>query len=119
MTTAAERPAASPGPAGLTLRQATPADLPACEAIWRAGLMGYLEPLGLGEIPTENPGLRRLHAHTLATDPERFWVADDAAGATVASGSAVRRGRVWFLSMLFVNPEVQAKGVGRAILERI
>ena len=119
MTATADPPAGSPGPEGLSFRPATPADLPACEAIWRAGLMGYLQPLGLGDIPTENPGLRRLHAHTLATDPELFWVADDAAGATVAFGSAVRRGRVWFLSMLFVNPEAQAKGVGRAILERI
>lgn len=115
------------GPAGLRLRRATEADLPACERIWRAGLVGYLGPMGLGDIPEDNPGLRRLHAHTLATDPARFWVAtsagsagtDGSGGAPVAFGSAVQRGRVWFLSMLFVNPEVQAKRVGRGILERI
>jgi len=105
--------------AGLTLRPATPADLPACEQIWRAGLTGYLAPLGLGEIPEDNPGLRRLHAHTLATDPSRFWVGTDASGVPVAFGSAVQRGRVWFLSMLFVRPEAQARGAGRAILDRI
>lgn len=105
--------------AGLTFRPATAADLPACEQIWRAGLNGYLGPLGMGEVPMENPGLRRLHAHTLATDPERFWVATDEAGTAVAFGSAVRRGRVWFLSMLFVDPAAQARGVGRQILERI
>ncbi|HEX8025171.1 MAG TPA: GNAT family N-acetyltransferase, partial [Candidatus Limnocylindrales bacterium] len=104
---------------GLTLRPATAADLPACERIWRAGLIGYLTPIGLGDIPEDNPGLRRLHAHTFATDPDRFWVGEDGAGTAVAFGSAVQRGRVWFLSMLFVNPEVQAKGVGRAILHRI
>jgi len=105
--------------AGLTLRPATAADLPACEAIWRAGLMGYLAPMGLGEIPEDNPGLRRLHAHTLATDPDKFWVGTNAAGVMVAFGSAVQRGRVWFLSMLFVSPEAQARGVGRSILDRI
>jgi GNAT superfamily N-acetyltransferase len=118
MTTMADHPSASAA-AGLALRPATAADLPACEAIWRAGLMGYLAPMGLGEIPEDNPGLRRLHAHTLGTDPERFWVGTDADGVVAAFGSAVQRGRVWFLSMLFVNPESQARGVGRAILERI
>jgi hypothetical protein len=106
-------------PARFRLRPATERDLAACERIWRAGLIGYLGPMGLGEIPEDNPGLRRLHAHTLATDPDRFWVAVDADDAPVAFGSAVRRGRVWFLSMLFVNPDVQAKRVGRGILERI
>jgi hypothetical protein len=123
-----EERATTPGPADLRFRPATEADLPACERIWRAGLVGYLGPMGLGDIPEDNPGLRRLHAHTLATDPARFWVATTAegagsdksdGGAPVAFGSAVLRGRVWFLSMLFVNPEVQAKRVGRGILERI
>ena len=118
MTSTAERPDTEPPPS-LSFRRATAEDLPACERIWRAGLMGYLVPLGLGTIPEDNPGLRRLHAHTFATDPERFWVATDASDAPVAFGSAVQRGRVWFLSMLFVNPEIQAKGVGRRILERI
>lgn len=123
-------------------RPATGADLPACEAIWRDGLNDYLVPLGQYEVPVENPSLRLLHAHTLATDPERFWVAtrqdiDAGAGlvtATRAGGtgeggergerliafaSAVCRGRVWFLSMLFVEPGQQAIGVGRSLLLRI
>ncbi len=100
------------------LRPASPADLPACERIWRDGLNGYLGPLGLPEVPSDNPGLRRLHAHTLATDPSRFWVAEREA-APIAFGSAVLRGPVWFLSMLFVNPDAQANGLGRAVLERI
>jgi len=109
-------------PDDVQFRPATESDLPACERIWRAGLVGYLGPMGLGDIPEDNPGLRRLHAHTFTTDPARFWVATAAGGdgsTPVAFGSAVQRGRVWFLSMLFVNPEVQARGVGRGILERI
>ena len=39
-------------------------------------LNDYLVPLGQYEVPADNPSLRLLHAHMLATDPERFWVAD-------------------------------------------
>ncbi|HEY5630190.1 MAG TPA: GNAT family N-acetyltransferase, partial [Candidatus Limnocylindrales bacterium] len=99
----------------MTTRPATPADLPACERVWRDGLNDYLVRLGQLEVPQDNPGLGRLHAHTLATDPGRFRVAVRD-GQIVAFGSAVRRGRVWFLSMLFVDPDEQARGVGRRLL---
>jgi GNAT superfamily N-acetyltransferase len=107
---------------GISFRPASEADLLACEDVWRVGLDGYLGRLGFPEMPTENPGLRRLHAHTLATDPSRFWVAIEPrtdGNRVVAFGSAVLRGPVWFLSMLFVYPEAQGHGVGRALLERI
>lgn len=109
---------------GIRYRTATEADLPACEVIWREGLNDYLVPLGQYEVPEDNPSLRLLHAHTLATDPDRFWVATrsdgpDGADRPIAFGSAVRRASVWFLSMLFVRPGEQTGGVGRAILRRI
>lgn len=121
------RPPALPPPArsrvadgGIATRPARPEDLPACERIWRDGLNGYMGRLGLPEVPEENPGLRRLHVHTLATDPQRFRVATrwDRVGAerVVAFGSSVQRGAVWFLSMLFVDPAEQARGVGRRLL---
>jgi GNAT superfamily N-acetyltransferase len=110
----------------ISYRLATEADLPACEAVWRDGLNDYLLPLGQYEVPADNPALRQLHAHSLATDPDLFWVATDPdetiAGSTervVAFASAVRRGPVWFLSMLFVQPGRQLGGVGRALLARI
>jgi ribosomal protein S18 acetylase RimI-like enzyme len=103
----------------LTFRPATEADLPACEAIWREGLNGYLRPLGVPDVATDNPGLRRLHTHTLATDPARFLIAAGDGGEPVGFGSAIQRGPVWFLSMLFVKPDAQARGLGRAILDRI
>lgn len=120
---------------GIHYRPATPADLPACEATWRAGLNDYLVPLGQYEVPVENPSLRLLHEHALATDPDRFWMATrpapaDTSGAdtypvaadgerAVGFASAVRRGRLWFLSMLFVVPGEQGAGVGRELLARI
>lgn len=102
----------------LQFRRATPDDLPDCERIWRDGINDYLRPMNQPEVPDDNPGLRRLHAHTLDTDPDRFWVATRG-GRVVAFGSAVERGPLWFLSMLFVEPGEQGQGVGRAILSRI
>jgi GNAT superfamily N-acetyltransferase len=110
-------------PSGITIRRATDADLPACHRVWREGIVAYTTPMGLPPLPEDNPGVRRLHAHALATDPGRFLVAEltDRAGQSrvVAFGSAVERGPLWFLSMLFVEPGEQAKGLGRALLERM
>jgi GNAT superfamily N-acetyltransferase len=102
----------------ITIRPATTDDLAACERIWRDGINDYTRRLNQPDVPDDNPGLRRLHAHTLATDPERFRVAERD-GMVVAFGSAVERGPVWFLSMLFVDPSAQARGVGRRILSEI
>ena len=110
-------PRVSP-PDGIRIRAAVEADLPDCERIWRDGLNDYLRKLNQLEIPPENPGLRRLHAHTLATDPDRFAVAERE-GRVVGFGSAVRRADVDFLSMLFVDPSEQARGVGRTLLDRV
>lgn len=110
-------------PDGIRLRPATTDDLPACEDVWRYGLNDYLLPLGQMEIPPDNPTLRLLHAHALATDPERFWVATAPTGEhgvdeVIAFASSFRRESVWFLSMLFVRPGRQLGGVGRALIER-
>jgi GNAT superfamily N-acetyltransferase len=107
---------------GLRLRPAAPEDIGACEGIWRASIDAYTSRLNQPPVPEDNPGLRRLFAHTMATDPERFRVAvrdGDAGEEVVAFGSAVQRGRLWYLSMLFVLPELQGAGLGRALLGAI
>jgi GNAT superfamily N-acetyltransferase len=108
---------------GLTFRNATEVDLPDCSRLHRIAIDAYTMRMGFPPSPPENPGLLRLHAHTLATDPPRFQVAERAGrnGSTdvVAFGSAVERGPFWFLSMLFVDPAEQARGLGRELLERI
>ncbi len=112
--------------AGISFRGATEADLPECGRIHRIAIDDYLRRMGFPPSPEENPNLLRLHAHTLATDPARFQVAerrgDDGRGGRagmVAFGSALDRGPMWFLSMLFVDPAEQARGLGRALLERL
>jgi GNAT superfamily N-acetyltransferase len=110
-------------PAGVSFRPAVEADLAECNRIWREGIDAYLQPMGFPPLPTDNPGLRRLHGHTLATDPARFMVAERRGRVgrrrVVAFGSAVERGPLWFLSMLFVEPGEQARGLGRALLARL
>ena len=109
--------------AGISFRPGEDRDLPECNRIWREGIDAYLRPMGFPPLSTDNPSLRRLHAHTLATDPSRFVVAERAGRPgrkrVVAFGSAVERGPLWFLSMLFVEPREQARGVGSAILRQI
>ncbi len=113
-------------PPAVTFRAATEADLPACAELWRDGINAYQSRLNQPLIPVDPSSagrLGRLHAHTLSTDPGRFMVATRPDGArmerVVAFGSAVVRDDVWFLSMLFVQPDEQANGLGRAILTRI
>jgi predicted GNAT family acetyltransferase len=50
-------------------------------------------------------------------DPEGAWVAveDD---TVVGMAEAIRRGRFWGLSMLFVHPAHQSRGIGRRLLDR-
>ena len=107
---------------GTAFRPARLDDLPECGALWREALNDYLRRLGQEEVPDELGPLGRLHAHALTTDPDRFVVATvPSAGGNriVAFGSAIERGSIWFLSMLFVRPEAQGQGLGRALLERI
>ena len=106
-----------------TYRQAIPADLPACGAIWRLALNDYMGRLNLPEVPNDLTAILRIHRHLQATDPAGFLVAEHATAdggvRIVGFASAVRRGAIWFLSMLFVLPEAQAVGVGRGLLARL
>jgi len=109
------------------LRAATADDLPVCAAIWREALNDYLGRLGQAEIPDDLGPVLRLYGHLRSTDPERFVVAErrlDAArgqdGATIDGFvAAAARGPLWFLSMLFVRPGAQARGLGRRLLATV
>jgi GNAT superfamily N-acetyltransferase len=107
---------------GTAFRPARPDELTECARIWREALNDYLARLNQVDVPDELGPLERLYAHTQATDPERFVVAtvpSHGGERIVAFGSAVVRGQLWFLSMLFVRPEAQGQGLGRALLERL
>ena len=106
----------------LTYRPARPDELGASAEIWRTSINDYIRPLGQHEIPPESNQVLRLFAHLRSTDPDRFVVATQPDGGgerVVAFASAVARERLWYLSMLFVLPELQGVGVGRELLARV
>jgi GNAT superfamily N-acetyltransferase len=103
----------------ISFRPGREADLDGCIRTWRAALEGYQAGLGLPPIPDDPGPLRRLLRHLRTTDPDRFWVAEDAeADRIVGFCSATVRGGLWYLAMLFVDPGSQARGVGTALLDR-
>jgi GNAT superfamily N-acetyltransferase len=104
-------------------RPAVEADLDACTRIWKAGIDDYQGRLNQPPMPEDLAPLRRLLAHALATDADRFWVATVGDGTAsparcVGFTSATVRGDLWFLAMLFVEPSTQAGGIGSALLDR-
>ena len=117
--------AAPPRPttAGITYRRATPDDLVACAGIWRDSINDYTRRLNQPDIPDDLVAILRLYGHLQANDPDGFVVAEQAvageAPAVIAFTSSLRREDLWFLSMLFVLPDVQAAGLGRALLAKV
>jgi predicted N-acetyltransferase YhbS len=59
---------------------------------------------------------RHRIAHLQRTDPDGSWVAVDG-DAVVGIALALRRGPMWFLSLLAVATEVQSRGIGKALLD--
>ena len=113
-------PGAAP-PIGI--RPARSDDLTACAGVWHAGLTEYGLRVGRPAMPPAFGPLLKLLGHLLATDPDGFWVGvEDGPGAdgpVVAFASALRREHVWFLSMLFVQPGHQERGLGRRLLSHV
>ena len=103
----------------LRYRPAGADEIETCAGIWRIAINDYIVHLGQGEMPPELNPIIRLFTHLRSTDPERFVVATEADGRVVAFVSAIARERIWYLSMLFVLPELQGAGVGRQLLARV
>lgn len=112
-------------PDGLVYRPVRPDELSACAEVWRDSINDYTRHLNQPDVPPETASLIRLYAHLQSTDPERFVVATLPAAEpggedrVVAFAAALMRERLWFLSMLFVRPELQRAGMGRELLSRV
>jgi len=103
---------------GVELRAAGAADIPTCAEIWRESINDYTGRLNQHPIPDDLGRIIRLHQHLFATDPALFVVAEQE-GRIVGFAAAVRRERLWFLSMCFVRPAEQGRGLGRRLVEAI
>jgi GNAT superfamily N-acetyltransferase len=109
----------------LSFRPATQDDIPRCAEVWRTATNHYITALNQPELQDDLSIIAKLYVHLRATDPERFVVAVAADPArpegerVVAFAIALQREHVWFLSMLFVLPDVQLRGVGRELLRRV
>lgn len=90
------------------------AQLSSFEALTEAGTRyGYSMPV----LSEQGRRVARLRfAHLLRTDPDGCWVAEQAA-EVVGVGLSLRRGGLWFLSLLTVARGMQSQGVGRQLLD--
>ena len=126
MTAVGGRPALP----AITFRAAREDDIPRCAEVWYTATNHYVTALNQPPLPDDLSIISRLYVHLLSSDPERFVVAVTPDGATpdgatpgaervVAFAVALQRDHVWFLSMLFVLPDVQLRGLGRELLARV
>ena len=109
----------------IEFRQAREDDIPRCAEVWWTATNHYVTALNQPPLPDDLTIIAKLYVHLRATDPERFVVAvssdpaDPAAERVIAFAVALQRDHVWFLSMLFVLPDVQLRGLGRELLARV
>jgi acetyltransferase (GNAT) family protein len=109
----------------LSYRPVRTDELEICTDIWRESINDYTRRLNQPDMEAESAPLLRLYTHLQASDPDRFVVAtqsgrdDGTVERILGFAAAVQRERLWFLSMCFVRPRVQAAGVGRALVARI
>jgi GNAT superfamily N-acetyltransferase len=99
------------------IRPATEADFDAELAVMAAAQGALRRRHAFPWTPPTREAFAATHAHLLATDPGRSWVAEEG-GRLVGYSAAFTRGDVWFLADLFVDPGHQAAGVGTRLLER-
>ena len=102
-------------------------ELADCAHVWHAAVDDYMARLNRPlPAPYLSPLLALLN-HLLDTDPERFLVAVRPAGSgpgrsremVVGFAVAAQREHVWYLSQLYVLPEEQGRGIGRALMTQI
>jgi GNAT superfamily N-acetyltransferase len=89
-------------------------DAPHAAALGRAV---FAEPDDPPRTPAEERFQVGRHLHLMGTDPDGCWVAEEGGRIVGAAVSLIRDG-VWGLSFLAVEPGLQARGIGRELLDR-
>src|SRR5437773_2332341 len=99
------------------IRKVRPDDL---EEVWRVHVASSSDLAARRGRPAARPADAPVASDAragLASDPDGYFCAVEE-GRIRGMVSALIRGRVWYLSMFFVLPGDQGRGVGRALLER-
>jgi len=99
------------------IRKVRPDDL---EEVWRVHVAASNDLTVRRGRPAARPADAPVASDAragLASDPDGYFCAAEE-GRIRGMVSALVRGRVWFLSMFFVLPGDQGRGLGRALLER-
>jgi len=99
------------------IRKVRPDEL---EEVWRVHVASSNDLLVRRGRPATRPADAPVASDAragLASDPDGYFCAVDE-GQIRGMVSALVRGRVWYLSMFFVLPGDQGRGLGRALLER-
>jgi GNAT superfamily N-acetyltransferase len=99
------------------IRKVRPDDL---EEVWRVHVAASNDLMVRGGRPAARPADAPVASDAragLASDPDGYFCAVEE-GRIRGMVSALVRGRVWYLSMFFVLPGDQGRGLGRALLER-
>lgn len=103
----------------MTVRPLTEDDVDAAREVQTRSFRQLDRSLGEPEWTVTDEAVERQRArllHFRAHDPGGSWVAVD--GDTVVGVAlALRRGGLWGLSLLAVDPDHQSRGLGRALLE--
>jgi len=101
----------------MEFRQITADDLESCAEVFYTADDDLMTRGGLPLSPRNPVALLRLFGHISATNPERAWLAEQD-GQVIGFGMSAERGELVFLAFLFVRPDAQANGLGRALLKR-
>lgn len=95
------------------------ADVPEATAVvWSALIPQWPQELQ----PTDGPGEEEITrregrlTHFIATDPDGAWVAEAPDGTIAGAAHAIRRERLWGLSMLGVATGLQGQGIGARLM---